>query len=90
MKINILVRLKNKAFWIAIIPAFLLLIQLIANVFGVTFDFGDFANKLIAIVDAIFAILAILGIVTDPTTDGIGDSKRALGYDKPFKDEEVS
>jgi phi LC3 family holin len=88
MKINIPVRFKNKAFWIAMIPAVLLLIQLVADVFGYHLDFGDLANKLIRIVNAIFAILAILGIVTDPTTNGFKDSDRAMGYSKPWVDEE--
>ena len=88
MKINIPVRFKNKAFWIALIPALLLLIQLVASVFGFSLDFGELTNKLIAIVDVIFAILAILGIVTDPTTNGFNDSNRAMNYEKPWKDEE--
>ena len=46
--INWMVRIKNKAFWIAFIPAILLLIQVIAAVFGYTFDFGDLGNKLLA------------------------------------------
>ena len=34
-----------------------------------------------------FAVLTILGVVTDPTTDGITDSTQALGYTEPKKDE---
>jgi phi LC3 family holin len=34
-----------------------------------------------------FALLVILGIVVDPTTVGVGDSKRALGYEEPWKDQ---
>lgn len=88
MKINIPVRFKNKAFWIAFIPAVLLLVQLVASVFGVNLDFGDLGNKLIAVVNALFAVLAILGVVTDPTTNGFKDSDRAMGYQEPWKDEE--
>jgi phi LC3 family holin len=44
-------------------------------------------GKILAVVDAVFALLVILGIAVDPTTAGVGDSKRALGYEKPFKDE---
>lgn len=43
-------------------------------------------NKLLAVVNALFAVLTILGVVTDPTTAGISDSKQALTYDKPKKD----
>ncbi len=82
--INWKVRIKNKNFWLSIIPAVLLLIQVVANVFGVTIDLGELGNKLLDVVNAVFVVLAILGVVTDPTTKGVGDSVRALGYDKPI------
>lgn len=81
--INWVVRLKNKQFWLALIPAILLLIQVVAAVFGYTLDLGDLGNKLIAVVNALFAVLVILGIVVDPTTKGISDSAQALTYDVP-------
>ena len=81
--INWTVRLKNKAFWLSLIPAVLLLVQVVAAVFGFTLDLGDIGNKLLDVVNALFAVLAILGIVTDPTTSGVGDSAQAMMYDKP-------
>ena len=81
--INWTVRLKNKAFWLAIIPAVLLLVQVVAAVFGFAIDLGDLGNKLLEVVNAAFAVLAILGVVTDPTTKGITDSDRALTYTEP-------
>ena len=86
MKINWKVRLKNKNFWIAIIPAALLLIQVIARLFGLELDLGDIGNKLLAVVNASFVVLSILGIVADPTTQGMSDSEQALTYDKPKSD----
>lgn len=83
MNINWKVRIKNKYFWFAIIPATLLLVQVVAAVFGFNLDLGDLGNKLLAVVNAVFGILAILGIVTDHTTDGIGDSEQALTYEVP-------
>ena len=74
---------KNKAFWVALIPAVLLLIQVIAAVFGYTINMGELGNKLIAVVNALFAVLSILGIVADPTTKGITDSEQALTYTEP-------
>ena len=85
--INWLVRVKNKAFWVALIPAVLLLIQVVAAVFGLTIDLGDLGNKLLDVVNAVFMILAILGVVTDPTTAGITDSTQALEYTEPKRDE---
>lgn len=86
MGINFKARVKNKAFWISFIPAVLLLVQVVAAVFGFTIDLGDLGEKLLAVVNALFAVLALLGVVVDPTTDGITDSKQALTYDSPKKD----
>lgn len=86
MNINWTVRIKNKTFWLALIPAVLLLIQVVAAVFGFTLDLGDLGDKLIAVVNALFTVLVILGIVTDPTTDGVGDSTQALTYTEPKKE----
>lgn len=85
MKINWLVRVKNKNFWVAIIPALLLLIQVVAAVFGLTLDLGDLGNKLLAVVNAAFSVLTILGVVVDPTTAGITDSTQAMTYSEPKK-----
>lgn len=85
MKINWTVRIKNKNFWLALIPAVLLLAQVVLAVFGVEINVGEIGNKLIAVVNAAFVVLAILGIVTDPTTDGISDSVQALTYTEPKK-----
>lgn len=63
-KINWLVRIKNKAFWVAFIPAVLLLIQVIASVFGIQIDLGNLGNKLLEVVNAVFSILVILGVQT--------------------------
>lgn len=86
MKINWTVRLRNKAFWVALVPALLLLVQVVAAVFGFMLDLGDLGNKLLAVVNAVFAVLTILGVVTDPTTAGVCDSKQALTYQAPKED----
>lgn len=84
--INWKVRIKNKVFWLSIIPAILLLVQAVAAVFGYSLDFTDLTAKLVAVVEAAFVVLAILGIVADPTTSGMSDSRLAMTYEKPKKD----
>lgn len=84
--INWRVRIKNRSFWIALIPALALLVQAVAAVFGFTINLETLVGKLIAVVDAVFAVLVILGIVVDPTTSGVGDSNRALTYVEPWDD----
>ena len=86
MNINWIVRFKNKAFWITLIPAVLLLIQVVAALFGYAIDLGDVEGKLLAVINAIFMVLSILGIVVDHTTEGISDSEQALTYTTPKKE----
>lgn len=81
--INWLVRFKNKDFWLAFVPAVLLLVQVVAAVFGYQLDLGDLGNRLLAVVNALFAVLALLGVVNDPTTKGLSDSGRAMNYLTP-------
>ena len=81
LAINWRVRVKNKTFWLTLIPAVLLLVQAVSAPFGYTWDFVVLNQQLAAIINALFSVLAILGVVNDPTTKGVGDSERALMYD---------
>lgn len=83
MKINWKVRLLSKKFWLAIVPAILLLLQAVATPFGYKWNFADLGVQLTGIINAVFAVLAIMGVVTDPTTDGFNDSLEAQQRTKP-------
>ena len=78
MKINWEVRIKSKKFWLTVIPAALLLAQTVAVPFGYNFDIAKIGTDLTAVINAAFALLAILGIVVDPTTSGVADSDKAM------------
>lgn len=82
------VRLKNKAFWMALIPAIVLSIQAVAAIFGYSLDLAELQDKIIAAIDALFAVAVIVGVCIDPTTEGISDSARAMTYDKPYSEED--
>ena len=86
MKINWKIRIKNKMFWLSVVPAVLLLVQSLAAPFGYKFDFGVLNQQLAEIINAAFVVLAILGVVVDPTTHGVNDSTNALNYDQPKKE----
>lgn len=88
MGINWKARLRNKWFWVTMIPLVLLLIQQVCGIFGVTIDLSELQEKLVAAAGTVFAILGMLGVAVDMTTKGIGDSKRALAYEKPYDDGE--
>ena len=81
--INWKVRVKNKMFWLMLIPALLMLAQAGAELFGVSLELSLLSDRLLGLVNAVFAVLAILGVVNDPTTEGLADSRQAMGYETP-------
>lgn len=72
--INFKLRLQNKATLVALISAVFLMLQ----------QFGlHVPNNIQEGINTLVGILVILGIITDPTTKGIGDSEQALSYQEP-------
>lgn len=86
--INWKVRLKNPTFWTGLIGVLATLAISVAQLLGV--DIAEVVNgwqsALVALVTAVFGILALVGVVTDPTTSGVSDSNQALTYTKPKED----
>ena len=85
MKINWKVRIKNKTFWLTLVPAIFLVIQSVLSLFGIQYDFSEIQTGIATLITAIFGLLTVLGIVTDHTTDGFSDSDQALTYTEPKK-----
>ncbi|MDW0113754.1 phage holin [Sporosarcina saromensis] len=83
MKINWKVRLKNKYFWLAMVPAFLLVAQIVTGWFGYELAANAIGDEAANFINAVFALLVILGVVVDPTTDGMEDSEQAMRYKEP-------
>lgn len=83
MRINWRVRINNKAFWITMIPAVLVLAQFVLSLFGINIDISSVEGRLIAVVDALFVVLTMTGVINDPTTVGFDDSARAMTYEVP-------
>lgn len=88
--INWKVRIKNKMFWITMIPLVFLLVHRVLIIFGIDFDFTALQSQILDVVEVAFAILAGLGIVTDLTTEGLGDSTLAMTYEIPKTKDGVS
>lgn len=84
--INWKIRMKNKIFWLSIIPAILLIAQIVTGWFGIDLAADFIGAEAEKFVNAVFSVLVILGIVTDPTVKGASDSKRALRYSEPKDD----
>lgn len=84
MKINWKVRLKNPMFWLTVIPAVITFIYTVLGAFDVVPALSQ--DVVVNIVTAIITALTTIGVLIDPTTKGVGDSKRALEYDRPNDD----
>ena len=86
--INWKVRLKSPAFWTGLIGVLGAFAVGMAQLFGVdiTAEAGSWQQALTALVTAVFGVLALVGVTTDPTTKGLGDSAQALTYHKPKDD----
>lgn len=69
-------RIRSKAFWVTLVPAVIVLIQVVGNIFGLDLsNLTGLSQQLIDVVNAVFVVLSILGVVIDPTTKGIKDNK---------------
>lgn len=72
-KIDWKARMSNKAFWVALVPALIILAQFVMDVVGIGFDVVEAEERALDLVNAAFTILAILGIVVDTSTKGLAD-----------------
>lgn len=85
--VNWKVRVRNKSFWLTLIPALALFAQAVGACFDLRIDLGEQTDKMMAVVNTLFVVLGVLGVVNDPTTYGLNDSDRAMGYSEPVKRE---
>lgn len=91
MLMNLKVRLKQKWFWITLIPLLFLfgeqiydLVNTLTTVsIGEALSGGVVQKLVLDVVGVLFSILALIGFPVDLTTDGYGDSERALDYTEP-------
>ena len=81
MKINWKVRFKHKPFLVALFSLVLILVQQIASIFGI--DTTIYNEQITILFNTILSILVLLGVVIDPTTQGVTDSEKALHYKEP-------
>lgn len=80
---NIKLRLKNKTTLIAIVAATVAFLYQIAGILGIVPPISQ--EALMQGLGAIINLLAILGILVDPTTVGVKDSARAMSYEEPSR-----
>ena len=87
MKISFLVRAKNPWFWVGLFGTILAAMGVSPEMFTSWSTVWDAIRSLLSNPFQIgCVVLAVLGVFVDPTTDGIGDSTRAMTYTTPSKE----
>ena len=85
MKINWKVRFKNKAWlgsFLSLVTGFIYSMLALFDVFpSVT------QNLILQLMNQVLTFLGLIGVIVDPTTAGLGDSERAMGYSEPWDDD---
>lgn len=85
MNINWKLRLGNKVTLTAIIMALISLIYQLLGLAGIVPPISE--SQVIETAGMVINLLVLLGIVTDPTTEGVSDSEKALTYRQPKQKE---
>jgi phi LC3 family holin len=84
-KINWKVRFKNKVWlgsFLSLIVGFIYSMLALFDVFPQVTQ-----NLVVQLLNQVLTFLGLIGVIVDPTTAGLGDSDRAMGYEEPYRDE---
>ena len=85
MKLNWKVRFKNKV-WLGSFCS--LIIGFVYSMLALFDIFPEVTQSLVLqLLNQVLTFLGLIGVIVDPTTAGIGDSERALGYEEPWDDD---
>ena len=86
MKVNWKVRFKNKVWltcFFAAIVSFTFTILAMFDIFPTVTE-----DQVMRFINTVLMLLSMTGIIVDPTTNGVNDSERAMGYEEPWVDTE--
>lgn len=85
MNINWKLRLQNKPTLAALIATIVAFVYQVLGIFGVVPAISQ--DAIIAGAGIVLNLLVTLGVLIDPTTEGINDSEQAMAYENPRDDE---
>lgn len=84
MKINWKVRFKNPTWLTMFLSLIIGFVFNILKMFDIVPTITE--NQIMEVVSQVLTFLGLIGVLVDPTTAGIGDSTRAMGYEEPWND----
>ena len=83
-KINWKVRFKNKI-WLGSFCS--LIVGFIYSMLALFDIFPEVTQSLVLqLLNQLLTFLGLIGVIVDPTTAGLSDSDRAMGYQEPWED----
>ena len=85
--INWKVRLKNGTWLMSMAALIITFVYSVLDMCGVAPEIGE--GRVTEIVQSVLTFLGLIGVIADPTTTGLGDSARAMGYDTPWNDNQA-
>ena len=85
MKVNWKVRFKNKVWLASFISVIVTFVFSMLGLFEIASPVTE--NQVMRVINAVLMFLSLTGVLIDPTTEGISDSERAMGYNEPWNDE---
>lgn len=90
MKVNIPVRMKNPWFWVGVVSVAITAIGVDPQTFTSWAAVWEGVKGVLSNPAQLCTMcLAVLSVFIDPTTAGVGDSERALGYSAPSKEDKI-
>ena len=84
MRINWKVRFKNKVWlgsFFSLVVGFIYSLLALFDVFPAVTQ-----NLVVQLLNQVLTFLGLIGVIVDPTTAGLEDSNRAMGYEDPWDD----
>ena len=84
MRINWKVRFMNKVWlgsFLSLVIGFIYSLLALFDVFPAVTQ-----NLVVQLLNQVLTFLGLIGVIVDPTTAGVGDSDRAMGYEDPWDD----
>ena len=82
MRINWKVRFKNKVWlgsFFSLVVGFIYSLLALFDVFPTVTQ-----NLVVQLLNQVLTFLGLIGVIVDPTTAGLEDSDRAMGYEEPW------
>ena len=85
MKLNWKVRFRNRIWLGSFLSLIISFVYSLLALFDVLPQVTE--SAVLQLLNQVLTFLGLIGVIVDPTTAGLGDSERAMGYVEPWDDD---